>query len=91
MTLTAMGSKCWSGTHIEFVRYGTTLTGLTFIWRVHTKRGGACLGEVRWFSRWRKYSFFPNPECVFEQTCLNEIAEFIVARTREHTGKHLGT
>ncbi len=82
MTLTAIGSAYgWEGTHIEFVHEGMSLSGKTGIWIVLAKRGGGVLGKVKWFSRWRKYSFFPAQDCVFEQTCLREIAEFIELRT----------
>lgn len=39
--------------------------------------GGVPLGVVKWFGRWRQYAFFPEPTCVFEPTCLRDIANFI--------------
>jgi hypothetical protein len=39
---------------------------------------------VRWFSRWRKYAFYPGRETVFEEDCLREIADFCETRTREY-------
>jgi hypothetical protein len=54
----------------------------TAIWDVRAKVGGF-LGQVRWFSRWRKYSFFPAPGCVFEGTCMREISQFIEDRTTD--------
>lgn len=46
--------------------------------------GGAELGEVRWWSHWRKYAFFPNPNTLFEQLCLREIANFCETQTKQH-------
>jgi hypothetical protein len=76
-------SSDWSGTHIQFRHQGSSETGKTSIWLV-TDAGGGSIGRVKWFGRWRKYSFFPAPDCVFEQVCLREIAEFIENRTTEH-------
>lgn len=82
-TTGASDPAAYSGTHIEFVPSGPSATGKTFTWIVEPKDGGGLLGIVKWFSRWRKYSFYPEPRCLFEQTCLREIAEFIEDRTRE--------
>ena len=42
------------------------------------------LGVIKWFGRWRKYSFFPEPGCVFEEKCLADISEFMTKRTKDH-------
>lgn len=34
------------------------------------------LGEIKWFTRWRKYCFFPVLETAYEQDCLRDIAQF---------------
>jgi hypothetical protein len=41
----------------------------------------SCLGEVRWFSSWRRYCFFPNPGTVFDAACLGEITFFCASET----------
>lgn len=41
---------------------------------VMTMDGATMLGEIKWFGKWRCYSFFPVPERVFEKVCLREIA-----------------
>jgi hypothetical protein len=46
-------------------------------WHVWTKDRSGFLGEIKWFGRWRKYSFFPAPSTVFEPTCLRDITTFI--------------
>ena len=60
---------------IEFIQMRRTEK--TIIWDVVTKDGGVVLGEIKWFGRWRKYSFYPKPETVYEQACLRDIAAFI--------------
>ena len=52
-------------------------TGKTWIFNVNAKEGGSNLGQIRWFGRWRKYSFFPNAETVFERQCLRDIAQVL--------------
>ena len=83
----------WYGTHIQFAMTGRSPSGKTMVWVVQARAGrvgdearigGNYLGYVRWFARWRKYSFYPEPNCVFEDLCLREIAMFIEARTFEH-------
>ena len=79
----------WSGTYVEFVH--TPEAGRkTTVWAV-TAKDGSYLGRVSWFGRWRKYCFFPAPDCVFEETCLREIAQFIVDRTKEHRAGKVST
>jgi hypothetical protein len=85
MTLTAAGtaSSDWNGTYIQFHRTAPAPGRKTQIWEVRAQ-GGFVLGQVKWFSRWRKYCFFANGETVYEQTCLADIAEFIVLMTLKH-------
>jgi hypothetical protein len=49
----------------------------TKIFAVVAKEGGIPLGSIKWFGRWRKYAFFPQPNTVFETQCLTDIVEFI--------------
>jgi hypothetical protein len=76
----------WYGTNIQFVMTGRSPSGKTIVWLVQARRGGDHLGYVRWMSRWRKYSFYPEPNCVFEEVCLGDIAAFLTRKTAEHKG-----
>lgn len=49
----------------------------TSVWGIVSKEGNVSLGQIKWFARWRKYSFFPAMGTVFEKTCLNEITQFM--------------
>ena len=49
----------------------------TNVWLVVPNEGRERLGEIKWFSHWRKYAFFPLPDTVYEDDCLKDIAEFI--------------
>ena len=57
---------------------------LTKVWQVITVEHGEFLGEVRWFTSWRKYCFFPAPSTIFEQDCLRDIADFCETVTKQH-------
>lgn len=56
---------------------------LTDTWRIESKDGGFYLGEIKWYSSWRKYCFFPFPTTIFEEDCLRDIAEFCESETRK--------
>lgn len=56
----------------------------TRVWEVRNTAARVGLGYVRWFGRWRQYSFNPEAELVFEKTCLRAIADFCERKTREH-------
>jgi hypothetical protein len=56
----------------------------TKVWGVVAKDGGATLGKVKWFGRWRKYAFFAEADTVFEQVCLRDIANFCETETKRH-------
>lgn len=49
----------------------------TRVFHVLTKDGGILLGVISWFGRFRKYSFHPLDDRVFESTCLRDIAGFM--------------
>lgn len=72
---------------IRFCDEGKSDSGKTSRFSVRAKDGGALLGEVRWFGRWRKYAFFPEELAVFEQDCLRTIADFCEAQSKEHRGQ----
>ncbi len=84
--LTAIGSDPseWEGKYIRFsLSEDQPKSGRTNIWEVIAKAGGF-LGQIRWFARWRKYSFFPAPDCVFEEVCLGDITDFLKWATHSH-------
>lgn len=56
----------------------------TKVWAVTSKYDDFLLGYVLWFAKWRKYSFAPEPNTVFEQDCLRDIADFCQRQTTFH-------
>lgn len=57
---------------------------LTRVVEVVAVRDGALLGTIRWFGRWRKYAFHVEPDCWFEEGCLEAIAVNMAVLTQEH-------
>ena len=49
----------------------------TQIWLIISNHYGQQLGYIKWFSRWRCYSFFPERETIFNNGCLKDIKDFI--------------
>lgn len=56
----------------------------TDIYDVRSVAGEAWLGTIQWYAAWRKYSFHPRPETVFEADCLRAIADFLASLTKDH-------
>lgn len=52
-------------------------TGKTKVYQVVSKKWQIALGEIKWFGRWRQYTFFPNLDTVFNVECLHDICGFI--------------
>ncbi len=63
---------------ISFTKIGPTASGLTFIYQVRSKENpNVLLGEIKWYPAFRCYSFYPQPHCVFETKCMEDIIAFI--------------
>jgi hypothetical protein len=49
----------------------------TYIVNVKNKNG-LLLGEIMWFSQWRRYVFYPSTnKILFDETCLSDIKDYI--------------
>ena len=49
---------------------------------VSTADRSARLGTISFYPRWRKYSFYPYPETLYESDCLRDIANFCESETK---------
>lgn len=45
----------------------------TDVWLVRATRDYALLGTIKWFGRWRQYTFWPEPGTTFNPDCLRAI------------------
>lgn len=59
-----------SGTSIWMVNYQPSIK------EIIRGKSRHYLGEVYWFSKWRRYAYFPSYEIALEQSCLRQIADF---------------
>lgn len=57
----------------------------TYIFDVYNE--SMCLGQVKWFARWRKYTFFPLENTVYDSRCLEEITRFMNELMGARVGK----
>jgi hypothetical protein len=64
-----------SKTFIEFREIGQKPK--TKIYGVFSVKHGDKLGEIRWFGRWRQYTFFPSNETVWNLGCLVDVIVFL--------------
>ena len=52
-------------------------TGKTEIWNIISKSSEFILGQIKWYGPWRQYCFFPSPNSVFNNGCMDDIKKFI--------------
>lgn len=52
-------------------------TGKTRKILVSSRKHGFKLGEIRWYGAWFRYAFFPEPDMVFDTSCMAQISGFI--------------
>lgn len=59
----------------EYVRFREVpnVGGKTKVFQVEGTRG-VCLGGIKWYSPWRRYTFQPDRCVVLDKTCLAVIA-----------------
>lgn len=64
---------------IEFHKVDPPIIGRkTDTYLIFTKTGDqTVLGEIKWYGPWRQFAFFPQPNCLFEKTCLQDITDFL--------------
>lgn len=70
--------------HIIIVLTGMSESGKTALFDVIAKRGNTRLGRIKWFGRWRQYTFYPDADTTYSEGCLTDIADFLnAARTKQ--------
>ena len=66
----------------------------TEVWDVINKTTEEPIARIEWYSHWRQYVFFPEPNTVFDDGCLEAILEKIKGLNIEHKEKmelsHIG-
>lgn len=57
--------------HVNFVEW------VSGAWGCYNNRSTDKLGEVRWYSPWQQFCYFPTVQAVYSTGCLNDIVRFI--------------
>lgn len=52
-------------------------------WSVWKRHSDYVLGFVHWLSRWRQYTYCPEPNTEYNAGCMKDIAAFLKAKTQE--------
>jgi len=70
------------GTHLFFDLQPKPEKRRTDIWTV-VDQAGYRLGAVSWWAPWRRYTFRPDSNTVYDPSCLMTIASFVAEKTEE--------
>jgi hypothetical protein len=49
----------------------------TSAWECKNIHSGTVLGEVKWYSGWRQYCYFPIIQAIYSAGCLRDIDNFM--------------
>lgn len=47
------------------------------VYRIFNNRSNSQLGIISYYSPWKEYVFSSQPECVFNNSCLRDVLDFI--------------
>ncbi len=68
--------------HLIFQEQNIIVPGKKLV-HVFNKHDMGFLGSIKWFKPWKQYCFFPEPECIFHNECLQKIAEVLTRLNTE--------
>lgn len=66
----------WRGTWVHANQLPLMDGRKTDTWEIVSTGGRDILGHVKWFGRWRRFAFWPEPETVFDEVCMRELSDF---------------
>lgn len=69
---------------VRFERLEQAKGRVTHKWVVHSVMSDDYLGQVEWFSPWRRYVFGPASATLYDAKCLRAIADFCEKETKVH-------
>jgi len=72
--------------YIRFLEYEIPKRKTKY-WAVENKNHRTRLGEIEWYSAWRRYCFFTVDGIVFDEICLMDILKFLHEQNRLHRAK----
>lgn len=51
-------------------------------YRIYNNKGGDQIGIISWYKPWKQYVFSSQPECVFNNSCLRDVLDFMESEAR---------
>lgn len=74
--------------YIKITEIKTNKKTKTFM--VISKSDNFPLAEIKWYSRWRQYCFFPEKSTIWNKGCLDDINNFLtqIMEERKLVGRH---
>ncbi len=63
--------------HIHFEEESPQDLGLGVLWFCYNNKGSQFLGSVPEKKVWKQYVFEPEANCIFNNGCLRDIADFL--------------
>lgn len=85
--LTNLDKHWWQSTNLNFHDEGPVTPGSkTRKFAVISRHSQALLGYVKWYNRWRQYTFQPL-NAIFNDVCLEEVSDFVRRATVAHRAK----
>lgn len=70
-----------AGQFLQFIELPQDMRKETKVWVVKSAQGDRTLGQVRWHAPWRRYTFQPLGNTVFDAECLAKIASWCGSET----------
>lgn len=70
--------------YIESLYVGNRKTPILFI---YSNKDESVLGQIKWFSSWRKFCFFPKQDTVWDDKCLKELTDYLNELNYEYKHK----
>ncbi len=52
------------------------------VYRIFNNRSKTQIGIISWYKPWKEYVFSSQPECVFNNSCLRDVLDFIEVQAR---------
>jgi len=56
----------------------------TKIFEITSVSSGIPLGYIKWYGKWRQYTFYPEPKTIFNKECLKDIEDYLTDINKEH-------
>ena len=70
------------GVHLTFELQPKPKKRKTEIWTV-VAQGEVRLGDVKWYAPWRRYTFHPDAETLYDAECLGALFQFCAKQTHD--------